>query len=83
MRTIHLRLLAVGLAAATLSACGGGETSTGTVTPPVVVPPAARFEDQFGTNFGVAYRNAPNTDATDPVASDIVPLSLTTEAVTA
>ncbi len=67
--------------ASALAACGGSSSSA--PTPPVIVPPVATpLEDQFGANFGTAYRAAPNTDAKDPVAGDIVPLSLTTEATT-
>jgi len=83
MRKFNVRLASVMLAGTALSACGGGQSSTGPVTPPVVIAPAAKFEDQFGTNFGVSYRNSANTDATDPAAADLIPLSLTTEAVTA
>ena len=64
-----------------LAACGGSKSSA--PPPPVVVtPPAAKLEDGFGANFGIAYRADPNTDAKDPVAGDIIPLSLTTDPVT-
>ncbi len=80
-RTIR-NVAAVVLFAAGLAACGGNDSSAPPVPPVVVVPPAPRLEDQFGANFGTAYRKSADTDATDPVAGDIVPLSLTTEAVT-
>ena len=66
--------------AACLSACGGGD-SNGTTTPPVVVP-APKLEDQFGTGFGVRYRTDANTQATDPLTTDINPVSITTAPVT-
>lgn len=81
MRTLHWRLAALAIAAGGVSGCGGG-TDSPAVTPPPVVVPAAKLEDQFGTNFGIAYRNNPNTDATDPASGDIIPLSLTTDPVT-
>ena len=68
--------------AAGLAACGSGNSTTAPVVPPVVVPPAPRLEDTFGTNFGTAYRADANTDARDPAPGDIIPLSLTTEATT-
>ncbi len=68
------------LLAAALAACGGNDKAP---APPVVVtPPAAKLEDSFGANFGTAYRADPNTEAKDPAAGDIVPLSLTTEPTT-
>ena len=79
------KLAGVAAMASGLAACGGGGSSTTAPPPPVVVPPPviAPIEDQFGAGFGVAYRASPNTDpARDPVAADLVPLSLTTEAVT-
>lgn len=69
------------LMGAGLAACGGGDNAA-PPPPVVVVPPAPKLEDGFGANFGIAYRADPNTDAKDPAAGDIVPLSLTTEATT-
>jgi hypothetical protein len=68
------RIVAVVLLTSGLAACGNDKTPA----PPVVVPPAPKVEDQFGTNFGADYRNNPNTDAKDAAPGDIVPLSLTT-----
>lgn len=79
MRTLYWRLLAVAVAAGGVSACGSSGSTT--AAPPPVVTPAAKLEDQFGTNFGIAFRNNPNTDATDPAPGDIIPLSLTTDPV--
>lgn len=85
MRSLHWRLAAAAMTVGVLAACGDGNQSTVTppVTPPPVVvpPPAPKLEDQFGTNFGIAYRADPNTDAKDPAPGDIVPLSLTTDPV--
>lgn len=67
--------------AAGLSACGGGGGDS-TVTPPVVVAPATKLEDMFGTGFGTRYRTDANAQATDPVAGDLGPVSLTTAPVT-
>jgi len=82
MRTLYWRIAAVAMTTGLLAACGNnGSTPTPPVTPPVVVPPVAKVEDQFGTNFGIAYRGDANTDAKDPTAGDIIPLSLTTDPV--
>lgn len=63
-----------------LAACGSNNAPP--PPPVVVVPPAAKLEDGFGANFGIAYRADPNTDAKDPVVGDIIPLSLTTDPTT-
>lgn len=74
------RIIALCLLSAGLAACGSNNTPA---TPPVVVPPpAAKLEDQFGVNFGTAYRADPNTEAKDPAAGDIIPLDPTKDAVT-
>ena len=72
-------LLGIGLAA-----CGGSDNTASPPPVPVVVPPlpAPRLEDGFGVNFGTAFRADANTEARDPVAGDIIPLSLTTEPTT-
>lgn len=82
MKSVYWRIAAVAMVAGGLSACGNNNYSA--PPPPVVVPPppAPKVEDQFGTNFGIAYRADPNTDAKDPMAGDIIPLSLTTDPVT-
>lgn len=66
--------------AAGLSACGGSDNNT--VTPPVVVQPAGKIEDMFGTGFGTRYRADPNTKATDPVAGDLNPVNPAADPVT-
>ena len=83
MKNFYWRIAAIAMVAGGLSACGSNNNNTST-TPPIVVPPppAPKIEDQFGTNFGIAYRADPNTDAKDPMAGDIIPLSLTTDPVT-
>ena len=70
--------LAVLLISAATASCSDNNS---TPTVPPTVPPVAKTEDQFGANFGVAYRKDPNTDATDPTPGDIIPLSLTTDPV--
>ncbi|WP_425998021.1 hypothetical protein [Caulobacter sp. DWR1-3-2b1] len=65
--------LAVGL-----SACGGGGNNDVAVTQ----PPSAKFEDQFGASFGMAFRADPNTEARDIASGDIIAPNLTAEPVT-
>ncbi len=80
MATMKRNLICVGFLGTLLAGCGSSDSPA--PPPPVVVaPPTARVEDQFGANFGVAYRADPNSIARDPVAGDIIPLSLTTGAV--
>lgn len=63
---------------AVLAGCGS-KANDDDQPPPVVVTP--RQEDQFGTNFGAAFRRDPNSDPVNVADSDVVPLSLTNEAV--
>lgn len=76
----------IALAAATLAACGDDNNDVvapPVAPPPVVVAPPPPVEDGFGAGFGTAFRANNNTDpARDPVPGDLIPLSLTTEAVT-
>ena len=74
-------IIAICLASATLAACGGGNKAA-TPQPVVVPPPTAKLEDQFGANFGTAFRADPNTIAKDPSPGDVIPLDPTKEAVT-
>jgi hypothetical protein len=70
-RTNLARLAILGLTALALAGCGSGGGSSGATTAPL------RLEDHFGTQFGVDFRNSPNTPATKPAAGDIIPLTLT------
>ena len=70
------KMLAIMLVSAGLASCGD---KAETPTPPP--PPPVRLEDQFGNGFGIQYRKEPNTEATDPLPGDLIPLSLTNEAV--
>jgi hypothetical protein len=82
MRTTALALL-IG---AGVAACDGGDDGGGEVIvapPPPAPPPTAptRLEDQFGANFGTAFRAAANTDPRDPQPGDLVGVSFTTDPI--
>lgn len=79
MRNYKWRIVAAAMLVGGLAACGNNNTPSSITQPPPM--PAAKLEDQFGAGFGVAYRADPNTDPKDPMASDIIPLSLTTDPV--
>lgn len=70
-------LLALALIGSTLAGCGN---SVDDDTPPMMVQP--RQEDQFGANFGAAFRADANSEPRTPADGDIVPVSLTAEPVT-
>ncbi len=72
-----IKLALLGATAVALAGCGGGGGSA--TTTPVVT--AQKLEDNFGTQFGVDYRQSPNTAPVKPVAGDIIPLSLVTPPV--
>lgn len=74
------RFLAICLLSATVTACGSNNANTTPVA--LVTPPAAKVEDGFGAGFGTAYRADPNTEAKDPVATDINPVDPTKEPTT-
>ena len=70
-------LLAVTLA---VGACGSGKDPTpGATTPPPVV--TVRQEDQFGVQFGLAFRADNNSEPFNVNDGDLVAISLTTEPV--
>lgn len=77
MRFNKRNLLAMALIGATLAGCGN---SVDDDTPPMMVQP--RQEDQFGANFGAAFRADANSEPRTPADGDIVPVSLTAEPVT-
>jgi hypothetical protein len=66
--------------AASVAACD--RSNNATPDGPVVVPPAARQEDQFGTAFGTGFRADNNSEPYSPAEGDIVAVSLDTEPAT-
>jgi hypothetical protein len=52
-----------------------------TATPPPGPPPAASIQSQIGANFASYYDAGNTSDPKDPLASDVPPLSLTTEPI--
>lgn len=81
MTRLTRSILATGVLAAVLSACSDNNVTTTPTTPPVVTP-TVRLEDQFGAGFGTRFRADANTRATDPLAADLGPVSITTDPVT-
>ena len=73
----------VAILAAGLAGCGGGDSGdTAVVVPPPAPPPAAmRLEDQFGANFGTAFRVAANSDPSNPQPTDLNPVSFVTDPI--
>ncbi len=70
------RFSALAVAAGALAACGGSGVQ---VAPPP--QPKPNLEDMFGTGFGIDFRANANSEPVVPMASDIIPLSLTTEPI--
>lgn len=77
MKLMIIRLGLLGATAMGLTACGGGG-SIG-VTPPPSPPPS--LESKFGTGFATDFDAAANSQPAKPVASDIIPLSLTAQPI--
>jgi len=69
-------LLFTGLAALALAGCGGGG---GRAMGPQPQPAPQRLEDQFGSGFGIAFRQDRNVEPGETAAGDLEALSLTTE----
>ncbi|MEO7411171.1 MAG: hypothetical protein ABIU10_07620 [Sphingomicrobium sp.] len=67
------------LAGLSLSACGKAETDD--LTLPQNSKASGRMEDQFGKEFGEAFRADPNSTPANVSESDVVPVSLDTEPV--
>lgn len=69
---------AVGLGLLTvLAACSGGGGDGGGNQPQPPAPPAGAA--RFGAGFAAAFAKSPHSDPTDPLPSDIIALSLTTD----
>jgi hypothetical protein len=64
---------AIGLIGLGLASCGGSDNSGAVSTS---TPVAAPLEDHFGTQFGVDFRMAANTNPVKPAAGDIIALTL-------
>jgi hypothetical protein len=73
-------LLPAVAAAIALGACDD-YGDDGYTSPPPPPPPPARLEDQFGARFGTAFRANANAEPIDPMAGDIIALSLTTDPI--
>lgn len=70
----------LGLLTVGLSGCDDKGSSSSSSTSTVTTQTPA-FEDQFGTQFGVLYRAAANTDPANVNDGDVGAVSLTTEPV--
>ena len=76
MKNLMIRGALLLLVGAGLAACSSGGGGGGTVTPPV-----AKFEDQFGANFGIAYRGDANSEPKDIGSGDVITPNVTAEPV--
>ena len=67
-----------------LSACGSSSSVPPIASPAPTPAPstAVRQEDQFGTQFGIAFRADPNSEPFAVNDGDLVAISFTTEPVT-
>lgn len=71
----------VAFVAAGLAACGGGGgDKTVAVTPPTPPPPAT-LQSMFGAGFATLFSAGANTDPGNPMTSDVIALSLTTDPI--
>ena len=87
MRSNNARGLILSALVLSASACssgndGGSSGNTATPPPPPVVVAPVRQEDQFGTQFGIAFRAAMDGEPFVVQDTDLVAVSLTTEPVT-
>jgi hypothetical protein len=63
-----------------MAACSDRDNKA-TATPPPGPPPAASIQSQIGASFASYYDAGNTSDPKDPLASDVPPLSLTTEPI--
>lgn len=66
------------LAGASLTACGKKSGSDALANDPFASA-SAKPEDRFGKGFGKAHRAKPNSEPSNVVEGDVIPVSLTTE----
>jgi hypothetical protein len=63
-----------------MAACSD-RNDNATATPPGPTPPGASIQSQIGTSFASFFDASNTSDPKDPVASDVPPVSLTTEPI--
>jgi hypothetical protein len=88
MRHLLRTTALVGLLAMGVIACDGdGDDGNDVVVTPISPAPppppsgGVRLEDQFGANFGAAFRAAANSDPRDPQPGDLIAVSFTTDPI--
>lgn len=64
-----------------IAACSDRSDNTTATPPPGPPPPAASIQSQIGTSFALFFDAGNTSDPKDPVATDVPPLSLTTEPI--
>ena len=65
-----------------IAACSDRGDNTTATPPPGPPPPAASIQSQIGTSFALFFDAGNTSDPKDPGATDVPPLSLTTEPIT-
>ncbi len=64
-----------------IAACNNRSDYTPPTPPPGPPPPAASIQSRIGANFAAFFDASPTSEPKDPAASDVPPLSLTTEPI--
>ncbi len=64
-----------------MAACNNRSDNTPTASPPPSPPPVASVQSQIGASFATAFDASNTSEPKDPAATDVPPLSLTTEPI--
>ncbi len=64
-----------------MAACSDRNDNATATPPPSPPPPGASIQSQIGSSFATFFDASTTSDPKDPVASDVPPLSLTTEPI--
>ncbi len=64
-----------------MAACSDRGDNTTATPPPGTPPPAASIQSQIGASFATFFDAGNTTEPRDPAATDVPPLSLTTEPI--
>ncbi len=65
-----------------IAACNNrSENPTAAAPPPATPPPVASIQSRIGASFAAFFDASPTSEPRDPVATDVPPLSLTTEPI--
>ena len=64
-----------------MAACNNRSENATAAPPPATPPPVASIQSRISASFAAFFDASPTSEPRDPVATDVPPLSLTTEPI--